>query len=188
MGLGKGKIMEQSYYSNQEYETNEQRSRSIRFDPEKESLLLKKKSIAGCVILVLITFGFYGVYWKYTLCKKIKILNHDESSCFGEMLCLYLVPFYSFYWAYNRGYKMMDAASKRGVRIANNSTLYLILDILLLNLVVMIIMQSELNNLADNFEMIKPSNQSNYPRTFSHTSYDMTASEKKINIDDLYKF
>lgn len=114
----------------------------------KEYELFSEKSIAMCIFLSFITFDIYQLFWIYTMCKKIKLLNNDTTSCVGEFLCLVFVPFYSLYWVYTRAKKLSDGANKRGILIQNNSTVCLIVSILGLGIVSYALIQNSLNEIA----------------------------------------
>lgn len=108
----------------------------------------EEKSLVQCVLLSIITCGIYSLFWLYDLCRNIKRLNGDTSSCVGEFLCLIFIPFYSWYWAYTRGKKINAAAQKYGILSGDSSVLYLILAIIGFGgIVLYVVMQNELNNL-----------------------------------------
>lgn len=64
---------------------------------------INKRNIAVCIILSIVTLGIYSIYWTYLMIKNIRMLQNDNRSCTGEMLCYIFVPFYSWYWWYTRG-------------------------------------------------------------------------------------
>ena len=41
---------------------------------------MKKRSIAGCIILTFVTLGIYGLYWGYKLGKKMDIISGKSSN------------------------------------------------------------------------------------------------------------
>ena len=49
---------------------------------------INKRKVGVCILLYLITFGIYGIYWKYLLVKNIRAIKGDNSSCVGEMLLM----------------------------------------------------------------------------------------------------
>ncbi len=113
------------------------------------SVLAERRSIALCIILSFVTFGFYLIYWKYTLCKKIRAWCGESEDCAGETACLVLVPFYSLYWMYTRGKKMFEASQARSFYMQDNSVVYLLLDIFGLGLISYGLIQNEFNKIAD---------------------------------------
>jgi len=116
--------------------------------------LLEVKSIATCIILTIVTFGFYSIYWVYTLVKKIKLLNGEAPACAGEVLLFFLVPFYSWYWMYTRSKKLCEAALRYRITISDYSVIYLILTIFELNIVAYALIQDSLNAIAREFSHV----------------------------------
>jgi len=110
--------------------------------------LYEPKSIGVCIFLTIITFGIYGLFWIYSICKNIKILSREETNSGGEYACLILVPFYILYWMYTRGNKVYVAAGNRGITVNNSGTLYLVLSLFGLNIIAYALIQNDLNTAA----------------------------------------
>ena len=108
----------------------------------------EEKNIAVCIILALVTCSIYMWFWMYNMIKKIRMLANDTSDMVGEYLLLMLVPYYNVYWVYTRGKKISEEAARRGIQITDNSVLYLILNLLGLQIVSYAMMQNDLNKLA----------------------------------------
>ena len=108
----------------------------------------EEKNIAVCIILAIVTCSIYMWFWMYSMVKKIRMLANDTSDMVGEYLLLMLVPYYNVYWVYTRGKKISKEAARRGIQIADNSVLYLILNLLGLSIVSYAMIQNDLNKLA----------------------------------------
>ena len=108
----------------------------------------EEKNIAVCIILAIVTCSIYMWFWMYSMVKKIRMLANDTSDMVGEYLLLMLVPYYNVYWVYTRGKKISEEAARRGIQIADNSVLYLILNLLGLSIVSYAMIQNDLNKLA----------------------------------------
>ena len=108
----------------------------------------EEKNIAVCIILAIVTCSIYMWFWMYNMIKKIRMLANDTSDMIGEYLLLMLVPYYNVYWVYTRGKKISEEAARRGIQITDNSVLYLILNLLGLQIVSYAMMQNDLNKLA----------------------------------------
>ena len=108
----------------------------------------EEKNIAVCIILAIVTCSIYMWFWMYNMIKKIRMLANDTSDMVGEYLLLMLVPYYNIYWVYTRGKKISEEAARRGIQITDNSVLYLILNLLGLQIVSYAMMQNDLNKLA----------------------------------------
>ena len=127
-----------------DYNTTPQRSRK-----DAPAELLERRSIATAIILSLVTCGIYGIVWNYSMMKKIRLLNGDNSSVAGELLCFIFVPFYAFYWYYTRAERLAEGSAAYGLHIPNNGILYLLLSIFGLPIVSTCLMQNDLNTVAD---------------------------------------
>ncbi len=122
----------------------------ISFQTEGLSPCLKeRRGIAACILLSFVTGGIYLIYWKYTLCKKIRAWAGESEDCAGETACLALVPFYDIYWMYTRGKKLFASSCARGVPAQDNAVVYLLLGIFGLGLVSYALIQNECNKIAD---------------------------------------
>lgn len=115
--------------------------------------ITETKNIAACIILSIVTFGIYNIVWMVSICKKIRALNDQSKKVGGEVVCFYLVPFYSFYWYYTRGKRLAEGAVNKGLNISDNSTMYLLLAIFQLSIVSVALMQNDLNTIATNVDI-----------------------------------
>ena len=106
---------------------------------------VNKRRVEVCILFCIFTCGLYAIYWMSLLVRNVRALKHDYSSITGEMLCLFLVPFYGFYWWYTRGNDVKRLLEEHDCRIVSTGTLYLALRILGLGIVAMAIMQNDFN-------------------------------------------
>ena len=70
---------------------------------------MKKRSIAGCIILTLVTFGIYGIYWFVKLTNETNRLAPEEATMSGGLAFLVTIctlGIYGLYWGYKLGKKM----------------------------------------------------------------------------------
>lgn len=114
--------------------------------------MIKKRSIAMCIILSIVTCGIYALYWFYSMTKEVASTNNREYTTSGGtaiLLTLVTCGIYSFYWSYKMGKALDDINATRGRRPADRSIVYLLLSIFGLGIVSWVLIQSELNNLAD---------------------------------------
>ena len=105
---------------------------------------MKKRDVAISIVLTIITFGIYGLYWQAVLNDDIKKLAKEEQFTSGGivvLLSLVTCGIYSIYWAY----KMGEFIDKINDKDKNSNILYLILDLIGLEIVVLAIGQSEIN-------------------------------------------
>lgn len=111
---------------------------------------MKKKNIATCIILSIITCGIYGIYWFVNLTDDAARVNEDPNFSGGKAILFTLITcgIYSFYWYYKMGKEIYEARTKRGLVSSDQSVLYIILAVLGLGIVNYCLMQDELNELS----------------------------------------
>lgn len=117
--------------------------------------MIKNRNIVLCVILSIITCGIYGIYWFIVMTNDVKTAAEDTKIASGGMaffLTLITCGIYGIYWAYKMGELTKIAQEKRGAdaNTSDRAILYLILEIIGLSIVVFILVQNDLNKLADN--------------------------------------
>ena len=113
---------------------------------------IQKRNLALYIILTLVTCGLFGIYWFCTLNDDTnKVSGHPEAMGGVAALLLSIVTcgIYSLVWMYIMGRRLDEAKTKRGMPGGNTGTLYLILAIVGFGWVAEIILQSELNKLAE---------------------------------------
>lgn len=110
---------------------------------------IQRRSIATCIVLTIITCGIYGIYWFIVITDDVGKASEDNSMSGGIAFLLTLVTcgIYGIYWAYQMGKKL--ANNKKGVNIADNSIVYLILQIFGLGIINYAIIQNDLNQISD---------------------------------------
>lgn len=110
------------------------------------------RSIALSIVLSIVTCGIYSIYWFVVLTDEI---NHEKLEYAGELsgiacflLALITCNIYGIYWAYKTGEKLDTVKAERGVLTGRDSNiLYLILELLGFNVIVLALAQNEMNKL-----------------------------------------
>ena len=113
---------------------------------------IQKRNPLIYFILAIVTCGIFGFYWMYTLNEDTnKISGHPEAlnGIIVILLSLVTCGLFLLFWMYNMGTRIDEAKTKRGLPGGNSGTLYLILTLVGCGLVAQIILQSELNKLAE---------------------------------------
>lgn len=113
---------------------------------------IQKRNIALYFILTLVTCGIFGIYWFCTLNDDTnKVSGHPEAASGVVALLLSVVTcgIYGLFWMYNMGTRIDEAKAKRGQPGGSSGALYLILAILGLGFISELILQNELNKLAE---------------------------------------
>ena len=116
------------------------------------NVTIQKRNIAVYFILSIVTCGIFGLYWFCTLNDDTnKISGHTEAMGGVAALLLSIVTcgIYALFWTYNMGTRIDEAKISRGLPGGNTGTLYLILAIFGLAWVAELLLQSELNKLAE---------------------------------------
>ncbi|MFF2481059.1 DUF4234 domain-containing protein [Paenibacillus sp. NPDC058071] len=113
--------------------------------------MVSQRSIALAIVLSLITFGIYGIYWFIVLTNEVGRLSGDREFTGGKHFLLTLITcgIWGFIWAYQIGQRVAGAQYNRGMRVNDNSVLYLILQFFGLGIVTYALVQSDVNNMAD---------------------------------------
>ena len=113
---------------------------------------IQKKDIVKMIILSIVTCGIYGIIWFINLTDDTNLLSQEPSPTSGGtafLLTLVTCGIYGFYWAYKRGERLDKYAASLGRQGTNNAVLYLVLQIVGLGIVAYVLMQNELNKIAD---------------------------------------
>ena len=58
---------------------------------------MKKRSIAGCIILTFVTFGIYGIYWFVKLTNETNRLAPEEATMSGGLAFLVTLCTFGIY-------------------------------------------------------------------------------------------
>lgn len=112
--------------------------------------MVKERNIVTAIILSIVTCGIYGIVWMIGITDDAAYLNDDKNMKGVTVFLLGLVTcgIYYFYWYFKMGKTMNEIGNKKGVQIADNSVLYLILGIFGLGIVNYCLIQSDLNKFA----------------------------------------
>lgn len=106
--------------------------------------MLKKRSIGMCIVLTLITCGFYSLFWLVGLANDFAAKNNKPAEG-GKVILLSFITFGIYFIIWN--YKMGDSIEQAGGK--NEGTIYLVLAIFGLSLISLALMQAEENKLCD---------------------------------------
>lgn len=114
--------------------------------------MVKERNVALSAIFTVITLGIYGIYWFVCMTDEALGLSEEKgaSGILAFIFSLITFGLYGWYWAYKMGDRLEIAKQKRGVNdgSSNNGVLFLILNIIGLNLITYILIQLELNKFA----------------------------------------
>jgi hypothetical protein len=105
--------------------------------------MIKKRNMIGQVGLMIITFGFYAIFWFYKISEEMKFVGNDADASPALWTVLLFVPFASI-WS---GYKFSELYEKISTDHFNKWLLFVLW--LVFPLAVWIIVQNEMNKKAD---------------------------------------
>lgn len=112
---------------------------------------IRKRDIAICIILSLVTCGIYGLIWFIGIINDLNETAQTPDDKSAGMIILFTIVtcgIYGWFWLYNAGQKVDQIRQLNGDISQNSSLLYLILAIFGLSIVDYCLIQSELNKVA----------------------------------------
>ena len=121
-------------------------------DTPSTTVTIQKRNIALYIVLSIVTCGLFGLYWFCTLNDDTnKVSGHPEAigGIVAILLTIVTCGIYSLFWMYNMGARIDEVKVKRGMPGGNTSTLYLVLTLFGLAWIAEIMLQAELNKLAE---------------------------------------
>ena len=104
----------------------------------------------GLVLLFsIITCGIYYAWWIYKVSQEVQeyLGESDLSPALEVVLWTLTCSIYGIYWYWKYGQKIVQMQTRAGLPAADNSVLYVILDILRLGSVSGMILQGQLNDI-----------------------------------------
>ncbi len=113
--------------------------------------LIQERNIVLAIVLSIVTCGIYGIYWFIKMTDESNVYATNKSAS-GGMAFLYTLitcGIYGIYWYYKTGQKMYESGQNKGIDIKDNSIIYLILGVVGLGFVSEILIQADLNKLAN---------------------------------------
>ncbi len=120
---------------------------------------IEKRSIGTCVVLSIVTCGIYGIYWAVKMLREaVQVKDETDDGLAEILLGIFLCPV-GFYMAEK---KFGEGCQARGIAHEDRSILYLILGFVGLGIVDYIMLQSDLNKVADIYAGVAPAGQAPY--------------------------
>lgn len=113
---------------------------------------MRSRDIVPAVILTIITCGIYGIYWMSVVNDESKRAANDSTGASGitfVLLLLFTCDIYPIYWNYMMGKRMQTAMQNAGLPAEDRSIIYLVLTLVGLPIVNMVLIQNDLNKIAE---------------------------------------
>lgn len=113
---------------------------------------LQRKNIVTCIILSIVTCGFYSLYWLYCLVSDINAIS-DDPNAMSPVLVIILsfvtCGLYFLYWVYKAGSLLDQKMIETGRTAESRPVLYVVLALFFLAIVTYVLMQDTINQLAE---------------------------------------
>ncbi len=112
-----------------------------------------KRNIGLCILFTILTCGLYQLYWFYKTTEEIGELSNDYSVSPGLAILFTFITcgLFTLYWAYKMGQLVGIAYENNRMGNRDESVLYLILSVFGLNIIVLAILQSHINQLSHDY-------------------------------------
>ena len=113
-------------------------------------MLLTRRSVAGVVLLTILTFGFYGIWWTWVTCKAMQ--DQGGKTAIPPVLTTLMMLFYASVGGALLGLDADDnlnaIKAKYGMPQTDNKLLWIILGVFV-PIVTTALVQNEINNMID---------------------------------------
>lgn len=114
------------------------------------------RNIALSIVLYIVTCGIYGIYWFVVLTDEVNREKQEYSRDLSGIACFLLsiitCNIFGIYWAYKMGEKLDTIKVERQIPTGQESNvLYLILELIGFNVIVLALAQNEMNKIHPNY-------------------------------------
>ena len=112
---------------------------------------IPNRNIVLAIILSIVTCGIYGIYWFIVMTDESNVVSGETNGTSGILSFVFTLltcGIYGLYWYYKMGQKMTKAGQLRGINIADNSIIYLLLGLFGFGIVCYALIQNDLNKIA----------------------------------------
>lgn len=111
--------------------------------------MIKYRNIFAVIVFSIITCGIYNLFWQYNISKELQeaMPECDLAPGLDLLLSILCLP-YMFYWIYKVSKTAANVEFSLGMRGTDNAIINLLLAIFGFGLISMIIIQSQLNDIA----------------------------------------
>lgn len=113
---------------------------------------MKRREIVTCILLSIFTCGIYGIVWFVGLVNDVNEATKDKDAKSGGivfLLTLLTCGIYAIIWYYKAGEKLDAARTAIGLPGKDSAVIYLILNLIGLEIVAAALVQSSLNEIID---------------------------------------
>ena len=107
-----------------------------------------QRSIVVCILLTIVTCGFYSIYWMIKLNDELNdVAGKPEATSGGMVLLFTLITcgIYGYYWYYKMGENVDAIKTSKGLASSNTGIIYLGLGLFGFGIVNYCLMQDTLN-------------------------------------------
>lgn len=113
---------------------------------------MKQRNIWVCILLTLVTCGFYSLYWEIVLNDEANALSGRDGTSGGLVILFSMITcgIYYYYWMYQMGIAVETIHDQHGKPQGNAPIIYLLLSLFGLGIVSYCLLQNELNQYLPN--------------------------------------
>ena len=107
-----------------------------------------QRSIVVCILLTIVTCGFYSIYWMIKLNDELNDVAGKPEATSGGMVFLFTLitcGIYGYYWYYKMGENVDAIKTNKGLASSNTGIIYLVLGLFGFGIVNYCLMQDTLN-------------------------------------------
>lgn len=107
---------------------------------------IQKRNIGTCIVLSIVTCGIYQIYWAVKVASEaVKVKDEMDDGLLEILLSVFFAPLGLFL----AEKKLYEGATAKGLALADNSIIYLIISLFCMPIIALALMQNDLNKLAD---------------------------------------
>ena len=112
---------------------------------------MKTRNVGLSILFCILTCGIYNFFWISMLSNEVsEYLGEERKGTMDAILGLVTCGLYFIYWNYKEGKAIADAQEKAGVRVTDNSIIYLVASLFGFGMIPVWIMQSDFNKIVSN--------------------------------------
>ncbi len=112
---------------------------------------IKRRDIAVCIILSIVTCGIYSIVWMVNVVNELNLASGNERDTNGITVWLLgwvTCGIYALFWLYNAGDKVAEVRRRNGHEAGSDGVIYLVLALFGFGIVSYAMIQNDLNKVA----------------------------------------
>lgn len=112
--------------------------------------MVRSRSIAGAILLSIITCGLFTLYWMYKIFEESRYISGDNEGSAGLDLLLTFITcgIYGYFAVYKASKRLYHAELQHGSPYASDESVLVVVMYFFLSLVSLALLQSKINKFA----------------------------------------